>query len=175
MKENNAEFMVVVSVGFDPAVGRDAEMEGATLIDVQTLITILKIHREYVLSPFDYIEILKQPGMITDEKLSLLQEKTEYQNNMLIKSLILLENLDFTPRNIDEIKGRIELYCEQKQMPMIGKREIEKLLVFLSHDLLRIVNQEDGKYSLRFRPSLSKEKLKSTIRMLCTEPFELKR
>ena len=175
MKENNAEFMVVVSVGFDPAVGRDAEMEGATLIDVQTLITILKIHREYVLSPFDYIEILKQPGMITDEKLSLLQEKTEYQNNMLIKSLILLENLDFTPRNIDEIKGRIDLYCEQKQMPMIGKREIEKLLIFLSHDLLRIVNQEDGKYSLRFRPSLSKEKLKSTIRMLCTEPFELKR
>ena len=87
----------------------------------------------------------------------------------------MLENLDFTPRNIDEIKGRIDLYCEQKQMPMIGKREIEKLLVFLSHDLLRIVNQEDGKYSLRFRPSLSKEKLKSTIRMLCTEPFELKR
>ena len=175
MKENNAEFMVVVSVGFDPAVGRDAEMEGATLIDVQTLITILKIHREYVLSPFDYIEILKQPGMITDEKLSLLQEKTEYQNNMLIKSLILLENLDFTPRNIDEIKGRIDLYCEQKQMPMIGKREIEKLLIFLSHDLLRIVNQEDGKYSLRFTLSLSKEKLKNTIRRLCTESLELKR
>ncbi|MBU4190493.1 MAG: hypothetical protein KJ886_05855 [Candidatus Thermoplasmatota archaeon] len=174
MKENKAEFMVVVSVGFDPAVGRDAEMEGATLIDVQTLITILKIHREYVLSPFDYIEILKQPGIITNEKLSLLQEKIEYRNNMLMKSLILLENLDFTPRNIDEIKGRIDLYCEQKQTPRIGKREIEKLLIFLSHDLLGIVNQEDDKYSLLFTPSLSKEKLKSIIRMLCTNSLNVK-
>jgi len=94
---------------------------------------------------------------------------------MLIKSLILLENLDFTPRNIDEIKGRIDMYCEQKQIqPVIDKREIEKLLTFLSHDLLMIVNQEDGKYSLRFTPSLSKEKLKNTIRRLCTESLELK-
>lgn len=172
MKENNAEFMVIVSVGFDPAVGRDAEMEGATLIDVQTLITILKIHREHLLSPFDYIEILRQPGIITNEKLSLLEEKIEYQSSMLTKSLILLENLDFTPRNIDEIKGRIDLYCEQKQTSRIEKREIEELLIFLSHDLLGIVNQEDGKYSLRFVPSLSKEKLKSTIRMLCAKPSE---
>lgn len=175
MKKNDAEFMVIVSVGFDPAVCRDAEMEGATLIDVQTLITLLKIHREYVLSPFDYIEILKQPGIITNEKLSLLQEKIEDQNNMLIKSQVLLESLDFTPRNIDEIKGRIDLYCEQKQTPRIEKREIEKLLIFLSHDLLKIVNQKDGKYSLRFSPSLSKEKLKNTIRMLCTESLRLKR
>lgn len=174
MKENNAEFMVIASVGFDPAVGRDAEMEGATLIDVQTLITILKIHREHLLSPFDYIEVLRQPGIITNEKLSLLEEKIEYQSSMLTKSLILLENLDFTPRNIDEIKGRIDLYCEQKQTPMIEKREIEKFLIFLSHDLFGIVNQEDGKYSLRFIPSLFKEKLKSTIRMLCVKPSEEK-
>ena len=175
MKENNAEFMVVVSVGFDPAVGRDAEMEGATLIDVQTLINILRIHKENVLSPFDYIEILKQPGIITNEKLKLLHEKIEYQNNMLKKSLILLENLDFKPRSIDEIKGRIDMYCEQKQMPMIEKKEIEKLLIFLSHDLLRIVNQEGGKYSLLFTHALAREKLKNVIRKLCTESIGVER
>ena len=175
MKENNAEFMVVVSVGFDSAVGRDAEMEGATLIDVQTLITILKIHREYVVSPFEYIEILKQPGILTSEKLSLLQGKVEHQNNMLNKSLILLENLDFTPRNIDQIKGRIDLYCEQKRTPNIEKKEIENLLNFLSNDLLGIVNKEDDRYSLRFTPLLSREKLKSIIRMLCTKPLEVRR
>lgn len=175
MKEKDAEFMIVVSVGFDPAVGRDAEMEGTTLIDIQTLIIILKIHREYVLSPFDYIEIFNQPGIITSEKLSLLQEKIEHQNNMLNKSVILLENLDFAPKNIDEIKGRLDLYSEQKQTSKIEKKEIEKLLIFLSHDLLEIVNQEDDKYSLRFSPLLCKEKLKNTIRMLCTKPLETKR
>jgi len=98
-----------------------------------------------------------------------------HPNNMLVKSLILLENLDFTSRNIDEIKGRIDMYCEQKQIqPVIDKREIEKLLTFLFHDLLMIVNQEDGKYSLRFPPPLSKEKLKNTIRRLCTESLGLK-
>lgn len=171
MKENNAEFMVVVSVGFDPAVGRDAEMEGASLIDIQTLITILKIHREYVFSPFDYIEILKQPGIITNERVNLLQEKIEHQDNMLSKSLILFENLDFTPRNIDEIKGRIDLYCEQNQIVKIEKKEIEKLLIFLSHDLLRIVNKKDDKYSLRFTPLLSRERLKRILRTLCTKPW----
>lgn len=175
MKENNAEFMIIASVGFDPAVGRDAEMEGATLIDVQTLITILKFHKEYVLSPFDYIEILKQPGMLTSEKISLLQEKVEHQSDVLNKSLVLLENLDFTPRNIDEIKGRADLYCEQNQTVRIEKKEIENLLIFLSHDLLGIVNHEDDKYSLRFSHPLSKEKFKCTIRMLCTNPLEAKR
>jgi len=174
MKENNGEFMVIVSVGFDPAVGRDAEIEGATLIDIQTLITILRIHREHVLSPFDYIEILRQPGIITSEKISPLQQKIEHQNNILNRSLILLENLDFTPRNVDEIKGRTDLYCEQNRILKIERWEIESLLIFLSHDLLRIVNQKDNKFSLWFTPPLSKEKLKSTIRMLCTKQLEIR-
>jgi hypothetical protein len=174
MKENNGEFMVVVSVGFDPALGRDAEIEGATLIDVQTLITILRIHREHVLSPFDYIEIFRQTGMITSRKISPLQQKVEHQNSMLNKLMILLENLDFTPRNIDEIKGRIDLYCEQNRILKIEKKEIEGLLIFLSHDLLRIINQKNNKFSLWFTPQLSREKLKSTIRMLCTKPLEIR-
>jgi len=174
MKENNGEFMVIVSVGFDPAVARDAEIERAALIDVQTLITILRIHREYVLSPFDYIEILKQPGIITGEKISPLQQKIEHQNNMLNKSMILLGNLDFTPRSIDEIKGRIDLYCEQNQILKIERNEVESLLIFLSHELLGIVNRKDNKFSLWFTSALSKEKLKSTIRMLCTKPLEIR-
>lgn len=169
MKENNAEFMVIASVGFDPAVGKDAEMEGATLIDVQTLISLLKTHREYVLSPFDYVKILRQPGIISSEKLGALHERIEHERDIVSKSLILLENLDFTPRNIDEIKGRTDLYCEQNKTAKIEKTEIESLLVFLSHDLLRIVEQENNKFSLRFTPQLSREKLKSTIRILCTK------
>jgi len=174
MKENKGEFMVVVSVGFDPAVSRDAEIESATLIDIQMLITILRIHRAYVFSPFDYVEILRQPGIMTEEKLSILREKMAYQDDILNKLLILLENLDFTHRNIDEIKGRVDLYCEQNRIAKIEKKEIEDLLIFLSHKLLRIVEQEDNKYSLQFTSQLSKEKLKSMMRLLCTKTLGVK-
>lgn len=166
MKENNGEFMVIVSVGFDPAVAKDAEMEGAALIDVQSLITMLKIQGECVLSPFDYVQILKQPGMISSERLSKLRERIEYQKDTVTKSLILLENLDFTPRNIDEIKGRTDLYCEQNKTAKIERTEIESLLLFLSHDILSIVEQENSKYSLRFTSKSSGEKLKNVIRIL---------
>jgi len=175
MKENNAKFMVIVSVGFDPAVNRDAELEGATLVDVQTLMYIMKIHKENFLSPFDYIEILRQPGIISNEKLDLIRKKVEDQNVMVNKSLILLENLDFTFRNLDEIKGRTDLYCEQNQITKIEKREIENLLVLFCHNLLRIVEKENNGYSLRYTSSLSKERLKSTLRILCTKTLDLRK
>lgn len=172
MKENRGEFMVVVSVGFDPAVGRDAEMEGATLIDIETLITILRIHREHVLSPLDYIELFRQPGLIGHKEVSLLQERLGHERSLLNKSLLLLENLDFAPRNIDEIKGRVDVYCEQRGIAKIERAEIESFLIFLSHELLKVVAQEDNKYSLRFTPPSAREKLKSIIRMLISEQFD---
>lgn len=173
MKENKAEFMVIVSVGFDPAVGQDAAMEGATLVDVQTLVSILKIHKEYVLSPFDYAEILRQPGILTNETLSLLRERTGRIEDTVTKSLVLLENLDFTPRNVDEIRGRTDLYCEQNNVIGIEKAEIERLLLFLSHDLLGIVERENNEYFLRFTTELSREKLKNTIRLLSTKQLDI--
>jgi hypothetical protein len=175
MKENNAEFMVIVSVGFDPAVDRDAELEQATLVDVQTLLAILRIHKEYILSPFDYIEILRKPGIITSEKLDFLRKKAEDRDKMVNKSLSLLENLDFTLRNIDEIKGRTDLYCEQNQITKIEKKEIENLLFFLSHDLLRVVEKKNNSYSLRFTPPLSRERLKSTLRIFCSMVLDVKK
>lgn len=166
MREHNAGFMVVVSVGFDPAVGRDAEMEGATLVSVQTLITLLKIHREHMLSPFDYIGVLKRPGILIGASLEPLYQKARCQADMVNKALVLLANLDFSPRSIDEIKGRMDVYCEQKQMRKIERTEIESLLSFLSHALLDIIGREDNRYFLRFTPSLAQEKLRNTIRTL---------
>jgi hypothetical protein len=166
---NNADFMVIVSVGFDPAVARDAEIEGATLVNTQTLNRILKLHREYIASPFDYIDVLKQPGLLDTEKLTTLQRKIEIHRETVNKSMILLENLDFIPRNVDEIKGRVDLFCEQSQIPKLEMIDLEKSLQFLSHNLLGIVKREASNYSLQFTHMLAKEKLKSTIRILCSD------
>ncbi len=168
MGKNNADFMVIVSVGFDPAVARDAEIEGATLIDIETLKSLLRIHRENVLSPFDYVQVLMQPGLIAAGKISILRQKIELRKKMLNESMILLENLDFIPRNIDEIKGRVDLYCEQNQMSRLERADLEYSLLFLSHNLLGIVRQKADRYSLQFTPVQARERLKGTIRMLCT-------
>jgi hypothetical protein len=175
MKENQAEFMVIVSVGFAPAVTRDAEMEGATLIDIHTIVDVLRIQQEYPISPFDYIDILRKPGMVTPERLRQLQAGIEFQSNLLKKSAVLLCNLDFMPRNTDEIKGRTDLYCEQHRLDKIKGEEIESLLLFLSHDCLGVVKCLNAKYSSLFTPPLAIEKLKIAIRVLCFKSLELEK
>lgn len=167
MKNNSAEFMVVVSVGFDPAVARDAEIEGTTLVDVNTLIDILKIHRENILSPFDYIDIFKTPGIINDDKLKPLYDKVKNRCNMIEKIYTLLNNMDFSGRNIDEIKGRVDLYCEQNNKILLQKYEIENLLLFLSNEFFGIICQRDGKFSLRYGYLLAKMRIEQTIKNIC--------
>ncbi len=172
MGKNNADFMVIVSVGFDPAVGRDAELERACLIDTQALIELLKIHQEFVLSPFEYLEIFKLTGIINWDKISQFKHKYEQQNESILKALILIENMDFRGRTIDEIKGRLDLYCEQRNLIKLGKNEIIKYLSFFSADVLNLVSCEDGNYSLRYTPKVAKNRLRTVIRTLCTNITE---
>jgi len=174
MKNNNAEFMVVVSVGFAPAVSRDAELEGATLIDIQTLIAILKIHRQYVLSPFDYIKVFRQPGLVSDKGIKPLQEQIQHEDNILSKLLLLIDNLDFKPRNIDTIKGRVDLYCEQSGREGLERREIESSLAFLSHEVIGVVSSGEDGYYLRHTSWGTKEKLRGLTRRLSVEPLNAK-
>ncbi len=169
MKQNDAEFMVIVSVAFAPAIARDAEMEGATLLDVQTLTELLKIHREYVPSPFTYADALRRQGVVDGQHVEALRQKIKHERDVLGRLTVLLENLDFVPRSVDEIKGRTDLYCEQHQAPVIDKSELERLLAFLADGCLQIVAFQEGKWLSRYLPQFAKERLKSVVRMLCLE------
>jgi hypothetical protein len=158
--QKNSDFMVIVSVGFDQAVGRDAELEGACLIDIQALIEILKVHREYVLSPFDYIEVFKQTGIIDSDKIMEFRNKHTAQSSTIANAITVIENLDFHARTVDEIKGRLDLYCEQKGLKQLEKEEIIRHLSFFSTGALNIIECTNGKYSLRYIPSVARERLK---------------
>jgi hypothetical protein len=57
---HNAAAMVVVSVGFQPAVIRDAELEGAGLLTVDTLCQLLTLHQRLPL-PLLNLETSSQP------------------------------------------------------------------------------------------------------------------
>jgi len=161
--QNDADFMVIASVGFDKAVGKDAELEGACLIEIQALAQLLDIHRAFVLSPFDYIEVFKQTGVVDSNKILEFRTKYEARGTTIAKALTIIENLDFQGRTIDEIKGRLDLYCEQKNIRLKSKEEIIKYLSFFSSETLEIINCVDGKYSLRFTPVIARNRLKSVL------------
>jgi hypothetical protein len=166
MKESNANFMVIASVGFDPAVGRDAELENAALVDIQSLIAMLRIHERHTLSPFDYAEVLRQPGVITTARLNILTQKAEEQERKIQKVLIIIDNLDFSFRNIDELRGRIDLFCDQRRLPKLEKLEIANLLSLMSDDIFGIIMHKGEQFSLRFTQSKAKDRIKTTLRML---------
>jgi hypothetical protein len=68
---------------------------------------------------------------------------------------------------LDEIKGRIDLFCEQNDISRIGRNDIEIMLSFLSFTLLGIGEKNNNKYYRKFEPFLAKERIKKTISKLC--------
>ncbi len=173
MAKNNAEFMIIASVGFDPAVCRDAELEKATLLDIDSAINILKLHKENIFSPIEYIELFKIPGIINKGRLDLLRDKADVENALLSNTNILIENMDFTPRSLDEIKGRLDLYCEQNNLPSPGREEIAEFLAFLSSGMLNIVRCKNEYFSLRYTPRMAKERFKNVMRSLCKSKTQI--
>ena len=171
--QNKASFMAIASVGFDPAVARDAELEKATLLEVPMLIDLLRVHREYMLSPFDYAELFKEPGLVTKERFAEIYLKTDFQREIVKESLIIMENLDFSFRSLDEMKGRMDLYCDQKGIERIDKGGIKGLLEILAHQIFGIIDRKDSQFASRFAPPKNVQKLKNTLMLLLKHQVEL--
>ena len=164
--QNNAELMMIVSVGFDPAVGRDAELEGACLIDIDALLELLTIDREFVLSPFDYLKIFQVHGIVDLKAIREFKLHWQRQHDTITKVINLINSMDFTPRPLDEIKGRLDLYCEQKNVVSPAKDEIVEYLTFLSSETFKIISYTEENYSLRYTPEKAKERFKTIARSL---------
>ncbi|MBL7074331.1 hypothetical protein ISS37_03715 [candidate division KSB1 bacterium] len=165
-KSHDADFILVVSVGFDPAVIRDAELEESSLVNVKTLLRLLEIHRNLPLSPHEYVAIFSKKGLISDEDLKPLEEKIQEIKLFLDNVLFIVENLDFKSKNIDVIRGGLDAKCELMKRPFISKKEIEEILKFLSSNIINIVEVKDSKYSLRYFPSQAAARFRSLLKLL---------
>jgi len=166
MTKNSGEFMMIVSVGFDPAVCRDAELEKATLLDIDTAINILRLHHDNIFSPYEYVELFRIPGIVNEQRIASLRNRANAEKTMISNTNILIDNMDFSSKSIDEIKGRLDYYCEQNNFPPLVKEEINESLSFLEHNFLKIVSQSNEKFSLNYTPALAKEKLKGMMEHL---------
>ncbi len=168
MAKNNSEFMMIVSVGFDPAVCRDADLEKATLLDIDSAINILRLHYENIFPPYEYIELFRIPGIVNEQRIASLRNRSNAERKIISNTNILIDNMDFSSKSIDEIKGRLDYYCQQNKFRPLEKEEIVEALSFLEHSFLKIVGQSDEKFSLNYTPGLAKEKLKGVISHLNT-------
>ena len=97
-------------------------------------------------SPFELDFIFSKSGLINEDDLTSLKENTLRENEFLDSVRIVIKNMDFNFKSFDEIKGRIDLYCESNLHLKDSKDKILRILEFLNNDFLQIVKKENNKY-----------------------------
>ncbi len=166
MKENEALFLLVISVGFDRAVVKDAEMEGCALMSIEVLKEVLILSRDYTFSPFEIEYLFKKTGLITLCDIEYLRTKGKDYREQVNSILRVIKTLDFKPRDLKEIKGRLDYEAEQKEQREIREEELKEILKVLSSPLFSIVKESNGTFSSRYLHLQTVEKLKNAIKEL---------
>ncbi len=147
---HNAKYMVIISTNFQPAVIRDAEMEKACLVKVDFLEDLYILFKRIWFSPFEIERLFTKTGILEDEDLYFLKDKERKKIKFNQNLEVLTKNMDFSHRGLDEIKGRIEYYCDDNKIERISKEEIQNALEFLQIGYLDIIGKEGDKFFLKF-------------------------
>jgi len=163
---HSAEYMLIISVDFAPAVVRDAEIEKASLMTAETLGKILESYEAFPFSPFLLQRLFKHVGLISSEEIAYLREQVEYTQRYLSNILLVVECVDYNHRTFDEIKGRLDYKCENLGRETIPADMLKEILDILCSPIFNVIKFEDLKYSSLFNFIGAKERIKSLVRYL---------
>ncbi len=155
--ENNASFLLVVGKGFDRAVVRDAVMEKCTLMPVKVLRRLTSITENCAVSPFDIEPLLKKGGLVSIEDCSALEQNILAVADRIESVMKVISMLDFKPRALKEIKGRLDYENED---------ELQEILSSLCSPVFSIAAKVDDNYFSRYSQTQSIEKLKQVFKGL---------
>jgi len=164
--ENNACFLLVISKGFDRAVIKDAILEKCALMSVEVLRDLLVLTKTFTVSPYEIEPLIKKEGLIqcTDYE-HLKNEECEFKKK--INSIMrVITSLDFKPRDLKEIKGRLDYETEDKHLSEIKEEDLCEILVFLSSPLISIAQKINGTYLSKYSHIQSVEKIKNIFKEL---------
>jgi len=156
---HDAEGMLVVSVGFQPAVVRDAVLEQAGLVAVDTLNEILAIHERLPVSPLALGRAFSTSGLIDGEAVRELEEGLGRAGRWLERAFLLIENTDFEWRSLDELRGRVNFACEQLGQNKFAAEDLKKMLDLLGDAPFDIFEREEGMYRCTYYPRQAKQKV----------------
>jgi len=144
--KNSADYKAVVSVAFDPAVQRDAEIEQTTLFTVDFLCELIDLVSELSLNPWDLKFLFEKHGEAGKTEIEQLKFKHAQFSAQIKQLYFLLESVDSTPKTLLEIKGRYDLKTETAGQKQLSTTEIERAMNFLSLPAIDFVRMENGKY-----------------------------
>ncbi len=147
---NDAKYMIIIADKFQKAVIQDAIMENACLLTVEILEKLYYLNQKRCFSPFELEIIFSKIGLINEDDLEYLLENTYRENEFLDSVRNVIKNMDFNFKSFDEIKGRIDFYCESHLQLKVPKEKILKILEFLNNDFLQIVKKENEKYRINY-------------------------
>lgn len=160
MRDNQAKYMMVVSVDFSPAVIQDAQVEDASLMPVEVLAAVLRQHQSFPL-PLKVIESLFcVKGRVDASQLKEILAEANSLPLLARQAKATLECMDYVPRSLEEIKGRIDIHFDHVGIPKIDAVLLESILAFLSNPILGLVLQVEDKFVVSMRPDLAIRRLK---------------
>lgn len=165
-KENDATFLLVIGKDFNRAVVRDAAMEQCTLMPVEVLKEILRISDTYVVSPSEIEPLLKKEGLVSLEDCQGLKQTADNFRQKIESVIRVITALDFRPRALKEIKGRLDYEAEEKRQNQINETELSDILTLLCSPVLSLAVRTDINYSSKYSHNQSMERLKQIFRGL---------
>ncbi|MCX7001622.1 MAG: hypothetical protein NT106_15225 [Candidatus Sumerlaeota bacterium] len=153
--QNNARYMIIISGCFQPAVIKDAKLENACLLNVDTLEKLYNLFNESLFSPLDIEYILSKSGLITDEDLTPLRIKRDNKKQFFQNLEKIIINMDFTPKSVEEIKGRLDYYCDINKLIPVSEKDILQAIEFLNREYIKIIDMTGSKYFLRYNKEIT--------------------
>jgi hypothetical protein len=149
---HNAAAMVVVSVGFQPAVIRDAEPEGAGLLTADTLCQLLTLHQRLPLPLLNLAHVFAAKGLISLERFPQLTDVEARLQQWWRRVNLVLANLDYKWRSLPEIKGMLEVICQQQRTTPYSTEELAGILRWLSSWPVQAIEECNDEYRALYSP-----------------------
>lgn len=160
MEAQGAKNAAIVGPRFAPALIRDAEAEGFSMIEAGLLAELTRLASLYPPSPQDLLPLFQTRGLVSAEVIAACQAGMVAADMLHKAAFQLLDTLDFAPRSLDEIRGRLSGAGAE-----LADSAVSAALDWLRSPLVAAVNSSDG----HFRLALSREAARSRMRHLGTQ------
>lgn len=158
-QENQAEFCAVISENFDPAVSKDAEIEGMALIRTETLAELLHLNLQFPIGPGKIRALFLTKGLANEGVLENIRLYVSEMKAKVQQVALILEVLDFVRRPLHEVRGRLS----GRGSGEFTTEQLSEALDFLCHPILDVVDKSEGGFSLKMPPLLAERRVKAVL------------
>ena len=124
------------------------------LIEARAFARLLTLAEEFPPTAGELLPLFSGAGLIEDAWVDRWWQMCSGLRARTADVLKVLDGLDFTPRKIDEVRGRLAI-----SQPAFDGDGLESALKLLASPLLEVVSLVDGGYGLNLSPETARRRL----------------